>query len=89
MLIIIAALLNSWQNDLLPAMQSIIALVDEWWGVHYAVPGMSEWLHRHPFSDRKSANVSHKFSAEAQQVFLATCEKAGRGRSDASTGLHH
>lgn len=62
-------------NNLLPTTQSIIELVDEWWGIRYAVPGMNKWLHRNGFSYRKPVGAPHKFSAEAQQAFVETYEQ--------------
>lgn len=57
-------------EDLLPTTQSIITPVEEWWDIRYTVPGMNKWLHRNGFSYKKPAGVPHKFSAEAQQVFM-------------------
>jgi transposase len=59
-------------NNLLPTTQSIIELVDEWWGIRYTIPGMNKWLHRNGFSYRKPSGVPHKYSAEAQQAFVET-----------------
>jgi transposase len=52
-------------SHLLPTTQSIIELVDEWWGIRYTIPGMNKWLHRNGFSYRKPAGVPHEYSAEA------------------------
>lgn len=59
-------------SNFLPTTQSIIELVDEWWGIRYTVPGMNKWLHRNGFSYRKPSGVPHKYSAEAQQAFMET-----------------
>ena len=57
-------------ENLLPTTQSIMTLVEEWWDIRYTVPGMNKWLHRNGFSYKKPAGVPHKFSEEAQQVFM-------------------
>lgn len=57
--------------NLLPTTQAIIMLIEEWWDITYTVPGMNKWLHRNGFSYKKPAGVPHKFSAEAQQAFMA------------------
>lgn len=61
--------------NLLPTTQAIIALVEEWWDIRYTVPGMNKWLHRNGFSYKKPVGVPHKFSAEAQQAFMAAYEQ--------------
>ncbi|MBK0019646.1 IS630 family transposase, partial [Kosakonia sp. S42] len=62
-------------TNLLPTTQSIIELVDEWWGIRYTIPGMNKRLHRNGFSYRKPAGVPHKYSEEAQQAFVEIYEK--------------
>lgn len=66
-----AELITYLTDNLLPTTQAVIALAEEWWGIRYSVPGMTRWLHRNGFSYRKPAGVPHKFSAEAQQAFIA------------------
>ena len=66
-----AELIEYLTNNLLPTTQAIIELVDEWWGIRYTIPGMNKWLHRNGFSYRKPSCVPHKYSAEAQQAFMA------------------
>ncbi len=66
-----AELIAYLTENLLPTTQAIIVLVEEWWGITYTVPGMNKWLHRNDFSYKKPAGVPHKFSAEAQQAFMA------------------
>lgn len=56
--------------NLLPTTQAIVSLVEEWWDIIYTVPGMNKWLHRSGFCYKKPVGVPHKFSAEAQQVFM-------------------
>lgn len=56
--------------NLLPTTQAIVSLVEEWWGIIYTVPGMNKWLHRSGFCYKKPVGVPHKFSVEAQQVFM-------------------
>lgn len=69
-------------DNLLPTTQAIIALVDELCGVRYTVAGMTKWLHRNGFSYRKPAGIPHKFSAEAQKVFMDTYEKLKQEAGD-------
>lgn len=74
-----AELIAYLTDNLLPTTQAIIELVDEWWSIRYTVPGMNKWLHRNDFSYKKPTGVPHKFSAEAQQVFV---EAYNRLKSD-------
>ena len=69
-------------SHLFPTTQSIIELVDEWWGIRYTIPGMNKWLHRNGFSYRKPAGVPHKYSAEAQQAFVEVYEKLKQEAGD-------
>ncbi|EDY5736543.1 IS630 family transposase [Salmonella enterica] len=69
-------------HNLLPTIQAIIELVDEWWGIHYTVAGITKWLHRNGFSYRKPAGIPHKFSPEAQQAFIETYENLKQEASD-------
>lgn len=67
-----AELITYLADNLLPTTQAIIALVDEWWGIRYTVPGMNKWLHRNDFSYKRPTGMPHKYSAEAQQAFVDT-----------------
>jgi transposase len=65
-----AELISYLTDNLLPTTQSVIELIDEWWGIRYTVPGLNKWLHRNNFSYKKPTGVPHKYSAEAQQAFV-------------------
>lgn len=69
-------------SHLLPTTQSIIELVDEWWGIRYTIPGMNKWLHLNGFSYRKPAGVPHKYSTEAQQALVEIYEKLKQEAGD-------
>ncbi len=70
-----AELIAYLTDNLLPTTAAIINVIEEWWDIRYTVPGLNKWLHKHGFSYRKPVGVPHKFSAEAQQAFVAAYEQ--------------
>lgn len=77
-----AELIAYLTDNLLPTTAAIINVIEEWWGIRYTVPGLNKWLHKHGFSYRKPVGVPHKFSAEAQQAFVAAYEQLKRDAGD-------
>lgn len=48
----------------------IVAYVAQCWGIRFSFSGMNKWLHRHDFTYKKPAGVTHKFSEEKQRKFI-------------------
>lgn len=77
-----AELIAYLTDNLLTTTAAIINVIEEWWGIRYTVPGLNKWLHKHGFSYRKPTGVPHKFSAEAQQAFIAAYELLKQDAND-------
>ncbi len=48
----------------------IVAYVWARWQMTFTVPGMTKWLHRQGFSDKKTTGIPYKFDANKQQQFI-------------------
>lgn len=72
------------EEHILPDAKSVIARIDQQYGVRYSVTGVTALLHRLDFSYKKPTHVPGKQDPAQQQVFLKEYEriKACKGRND-------
>ncbi|WP_139204106.1 IS630 family transposase [Xenorhabdus japonica] len=70
--------------NLMHTTAQIVAYVWSRWQIAFTVAGMTKWLHRQGFSDRKPMGVPHKFDADKQQQFIDTYKalKDGPGQNE-------
>ena len=72
------------EEHILPAAKSVIAHIDNQYGVGYSVSGVTDLLHRLGFSYKKPTHVPGKQDPVKQQAFLGDYEqiKADKGEND-------
>lgn len=51
-------------------VQDIADYINARWSLHYSVPGLNKWLHRHGFSYKKPKGVPHKADEQLQKNFI-------------------
>ncbi|SFN61107.1 helix-turn-helix domain-containing protein, partial [Xenorhabdus japonica] len=56
--------------NLMHTTAQIVAYVQTRWSVTFTGAGMTKWLHRQGFSDKKPMGTPHKFDADKQQQFI-------------------
>ncbi len=58
--------------NLMHTTAQIVDYVWARWQVTFTIAGMTKWLHRQGFSDKKPMGTPHKFDADKQQQFIET-----------------
>lgn len=65
-----AELITVLTTQTFPSTLSIVAFVQQQYGITFSVPGMNKWLHRKGFSYKKPVGVPHKMDEARQQQFI-------------------
>ena len=72
------------EEHILPDAKAVIAHIDQQYGVHYSLSGVTDLLHRMDFSYKKPTHVPGKQDPAQQQAFLEAYErlKTRKGEND-------